>query len=271
MKRKISPTIMCADFFELDKYIKTFEQQNIELLHIDIMDGSFVPNYTLGTDFIKALKQKTNIPLDIHLMINNPENKLDWFDFGENDYVSVHYESTPHIHKALVTIKKIGAKAMVALNPGTPINVIENLLDDIDAVLVMTVNPGFAGQQMVNSAIKKIKSLREYLDKQGYEHIEIEVDGNVSFENAKHMAEAGANIFVAGSSSVFSKKSTINENTDKLRKILIKNEKSEIKMDTELWYAKSNHIPVLGHRGICSKFPENTLVSFEAAISFELG
>ena len=267
MKRKISPSVMCVDFFELDKYIKTFEQQNIELLHIDIMDGSFVPNYTLGTDFIKALKQKTNIPLDVHLMINNPENKLDWFDFGENDYVSVHYESTPHIHKALVTIKKTGAKAMVALNPGTPINVIENLLDDIDAVLVMTVNPGFAGQQMVNSAIKKIKSLREYLDKQGYENIEIEVDGNVSFENAKHMAEAGANIFVAGSSSVFSKKSTINENTDKLRKILIENEESEIKMDTELWYAKSNHIPVLGHRGICSKFPENTLVSFEAAIN----
>ena len=219
MKKKISPSVMCADFFELEKSIRTFEANNIDLLHIDIMDGGFVPNYTLGTDFVKALKRKTNIPLDIHLMIERPENKLDWFEFGENDYVSVHYESTPHIHKALTAIKGRGAKSMVALNPGTPINVIENLLDDIDAVLVMTVNPGFAGQRLVGATLKKIKRLREYLDKEGYENIEIEVDGNVSFENAKLMREAGANIFVAGTSSVFSKEATIDENIDKLNKI----------------------------------------------------
>ncbi|MBQ9975748.1 MAG: ribulose-phosphate 3-epimerase [Clostridia bacterium] len=220
MKKKISPSVMCADFFEFEKSIRTFEANNIDLLHIDIMDGGFVPNYTLGTDFVKALKRKTNIPLDIHLMIERPENKLDWFEFGENDYVSVHYESTPHIHKALTAIKGRGAKSMVALNPGTPINVIENLLDDIDAVLVMTVNPGFAGQRLVGSTLKKIKRLREYLDKEGYENIEIEVDGNVSFENAKLMREAGASIFVAGTSSVFSKEATIDENIDKLNKIL---------------------------------------------------
>lgn len=220
MKRKISPSVMCADFFELEKSIRTFEANNIDLLHIDIMDGGFVPNYTLGTDFVKALKRKTNIPLDIHLMIERPENKLDWFEFGENDYVSVHYESTPHIHKALTTIKGRGARAMVALNPGTPISAVENLLDDIDAVLVMTVNPGFAGQRLVGSTLKKIKRLREYLDKEGYENIEIEVDGNVSFENAKLMREAGASIFVAGTSSVFSKEATIDENIDKLNKIL---------------------------------------------------
>ncbi len=220
MHNKISPSIMCVDFFELDRYIKTFEHENIDLLHIDIMDGSFVQNYTLGTDFIKAIKHKTNIALDIHLMINKPENKLNWFDFGENDYVSVHYESTPHIHRALNMIKERGAKPMVALNPGTPISIIENLLDDIDAILVMTVNPGFAGQKLVKSTLKKIKSLREYLDREGYENIEIEVDGNVSFENAKLMMESGANIFVAGTSSVFSKESTLNKNIEKFKEIL---------------------------------------------------
>lgn len=211
---------MCVDFFELGKYINIFERQNIDLLHIDIMDGSFVPNYTLGTDFIKALKRKTNIPLDIHLMIEKPDTKIDWIEFGENDYVSVHYESTPHIHKALTAIRNKGAKAMVALNPGTPITVVENLLDDIDAILIMTVNPGFAGQKLVQATLKKIRKLREYLDAEGYGHIEIQVDGNVSFENAELMSKAGANIFVAGSSSVFSKTDTLESNIEKLRAVI---------------------------------------------------
>lgn len=219
MNKKISPSIMCAPFFELSKCIEEFENNGIELIHIDIMDGDFVPNYTLGTDFIKALKSKTKIPLDIHLMINNPESKLDWFDFGEDDYVSVHYESSPHLHRAVSAIKAKGAKAMVAINPATPINVLESILDDIDGVLVMTVNPGFAGQKLVASTLKKIKALREYLDECGYEHIEIEVDGNVSFENAKLMSEAGANIFVAGTSSVFSKNASVSENIVKLREM----------------------------------------------------
>ncbi len=220
MQSQISPSMMCVDFFELDKYIRIFEEQNIEYLHIDVMDGSFVPNYTLGTDFIKALKDKTNIPLDIHLMIENPESKLVWFSFGTDDYVSVHYESTPHIHRALAAIKARGAKAMVAINPGTPIYVIENLLDDIDAVLVMTVNPGFAGQKLVEATLKKIQNLRAFLDEKGYTHIEIEVDGNVSFENAVRMRRAGADIFVAGSSSVFAKDKTIEENIATLRNVL---------------------------------------------------
>lgn len=217
MNKKISPSIMCAPFFELDKCVKEFEANNIELIHVDIMDGSFVPNFTLGTDFIKVLKSHTNIALDIHLMINNPENKLDWFTFGEGDYVSVHYESTPHLHKAITAIKAKGAKAMVAINPATPFSVLENILDDIDAVLVMTVNPGFAGQKLVKSTLKKIKALRKYLDENDYQHIEIEVDGNVSFDNAKLMNEAGANIFVAGTSSIFSANASMAENISKLR------------------------------------------------------
>lgn len=211
---------MCADFFELDECISRFEKCGIDLIHVDIMDGSFVPNYTLGTDFIKALKRKTAIPLDIHLMVNNPESKIDWFDFGEGDYVSVHYESTPHLQRTLAAIKSRGAKAMVAINPATPINVLEWVLCDIDAVLVMTVNPGFAGQKMVPSTLKKISELRNYLDNAGYSNVEIEVDGNVSFENAKLMNDAGANIFVAGTSSIFSKTSGMEENIFNFKKTI---------------------------------------------------
>lgn len=217
MQKKISPSIMCADFFQLDKYIKAFEKCNIDMIHVDIMDGSFVPNYTLGTDFIKALKRKTEIPLDIHLMINNPENKLDWFEFDENDYVAIHCESTPHLHKAISAIKNRRAKAMVAVNPATPICALESILDDIDAVLIMTVNPGFAGQKLIKSVLKKITQLRNYLDKNGYEHIEIEVDGNVSFENAALMSKAGSNIFVAGTSSIFTKDLKLEDAINKLK------------------------------------------------------
>lgn len=220
MIKKISPSIMCVDFFELSKCISEFEECGVDLIHVDIMDGNFVPNFTLGTDFVKKLKSATKIPMDIHFMIENPESKISWFDFGENDYVSIHYEATRHLHKTITMIKEKGAKAMVALNPATPINVLESILDDIDAVLIMTVNPGFAGQKLIQSTLKKIKNLREFLDKNGYKNIEIQVDGNVSFENAKLMNEAGANIFVGGTSSVFSKELTIKENISKLRNIL---------------------------------------------------
>ncbi len=220
MNKKISPSIMCADFFELGNYIKQFEENNIELIHVDIMDGSFVPNFTLGTDFVKALKKNTDIPLDIHFMIDDPENKINWFDFGENDYVSVHCESTRHLHRAVSMIKEKGAKAIAAINPATPISQIDSILDDIDAVLVMTVNPGFAGQKLVRSTLEKIKQLRAYLDNSGYENTEIEVDGNVSFENAKLMSEAGANIFVAGTSSIFSKTIPMSKSIPQLRNVI---------------------------------------------------
>ena len=217
---KIAPSIMCAPMFELPKYVAEMEAFGIELIHIDIMDGSFVQNYTLGTNFVKELKGKTSIPLDIHLMIEDPESKLQWFEFGENDYVSVHYEATKHLNKALGMIRARGAKAMVAINPATPVSALDSVLDDIDAVLVMTVNPGFAGQKLVQSTLKKIKNLRQYLDNAGYSHIEIEVDGNVSFENAKLMHEAGANIFVCGTSSVYAKDTPVAENIQRFRDII---------------------------------------------------
>ena len=217
---KISPSVVCGDPFGLESFIRDCENNSIALLHIDVMDGDFVPNYALGTDFIKALKAKTKIPLDIHLMITDPEKKLDWFAFGENDYVAIHCESTPHLHKAIAAIKDRGAKAMVTINPATPISVLEYVLDDIDAVLVMCVNPGFAGQKLVESTIRKIKDVRRYFDERGYKHIEIEVDGNVSFENAKRMRDAGANIFVAGTSSVFNNEFSFAEGVRRLREAI---------------------------------------------------
>ena len=219
-KKQISPSLMCADLLNLGAELKLLEKAGIEYLHIDIMDGVYVPNYTLGTDFVKRVKAATSIPLDIHMMVENPGSKLDWFEFGEGDYVCLHIESEPHIQRALASIKARGAKPMVALNPGTPITAIEELLDVIDGVLIMTVNPGFAGQKLVPSTLSKITRMREYLDAHGYPDIEIEVDGNVSFENAKLMTEAGADIFVAGTSSIYAKGGDMFANAEKLRAII---------------------------------------------------
>ena len=220
MKSLISPSLMCADFLRLGDELKKLEKNGIEYLHIDIMDGEFVPNFQLGTDFIKQLKKGTSIPLDVHMMVKNPENKLDWIPFGEGDYVSVHYEACTHLQRALSMIRARGGKAMLALNPGTPLSVLEEVLPDLDAILVMTVNPGFAGQKLIPSTLDKIRRLRRYLDENGYGHVEIECDGNVSFENAKKMREAGANIFVAGSSSIYAKTGSFEENIAKLREAI---------------------------------------------------
>lgn len=208
---------MCADALNLGSTLKEFEKNGIEYLHIDIMDGAFVPNFTLGTDYCKILKNATSIPLDIHLMIEKPEERLDWFPIGEEDMVSVHAESTRHLQKVLKAIKDKGAKAYVALNPATPLCFLEEVLPDIDGVLVMTVNPGFAGQKLVPQTLDKIRRVRKMLDEAGKTDAEIEVDGNVSFENAEKMSAAGANIFVAGTSSVFKKGLTLDEGTKMLR------------------------------------------------------
>lgn len=213
----ISPSMMCVDFSDLKETIRTFERKDIDFLHIDIMDGEFVPNFTLGVDFCNKIREMTHIPLDLHLMIEKPENKLDWFAPCEGEILSVHAESTAHLQRVLTKIHSFHAKAYVALNPATSISVLENILDDLDGVLVMTVNPGFAGQKLVNSTIPKITRLRDFLDSRGYEHISIEVDGNVSFENAAVMRAAGADVFVAGSSSVFSKDAHVENNIDWLR------------------------------------------------------
>ena len=221
MDGQIAVSMMCADIMKLGETIKAFEENGIEYLHIDVMDGVFVPNLQLGVDYIKQLRKSSRIPLDIHLMITEPENKLEWFDIKEGEMVSIHYESTKHVQRALAVIKQKGAKAVLALNPATPLAVLEDCLPDIDAVLIMTVNPGYAGQPLVGQTLGKISRLRKWLDETGYGSIQIEVDGNVSFENAKKMRTAGADIFVAGSSSVFYKEMTLENAISKLRENII--------------------------------------------------
>ena len=217
MSGQIAVSMMCADILRLSETLENFKKNKIEYLHIDVMDGDFVPNLQLGIDYIKQLRKNSKIPLDIHLMINRPEDKLEWFDIQENEMVSIHYESTNHISRALAIIKDKGAKAVLALNPATPFYVLEDSLPDLDAVLIMTVNPGYAGQPLVKQTLDKITRLRKWLDDNGCDIIQIEVDGNVSFENAKKMRSCGAEIFVAGSSSVFFKDMTLDDAITKLR------------------------------------------------------
>lgn len=198
MTYKLAPSMMCCDLLNVREQIKMFEHQKIDVLHIDIMDGSFVPNIALGTCFVKQLKKETNIPLDLHLMIDSPERYINTYPIGEGDYVSIHFESTNHVQRALQAVKDKGAKPLVAINPATPIYAISEILDDIDGVLIMSVNPGYAGQKMVSRSIEKIKEMRRFLDENGRPDAEIEVDGNVSIENAIKMRKAGANILVLG-------------------------------------------------------------------------
>ncbi len=212
---------MCCDILKTEKTLATLKRLNVELLHIDIMEGVFVPNITLGTDYIKRLREITDIPLDIHLMITSPEAKLDWFDVRPGDTVSVHSEATPHIHRALMQIKERGAAAVLALNPGTPITSVPLVSDVIDGVLIMTVNPGYAGQKLIEPTLPKITALRELLNSLGANHVFIETDGNVSFHNAALMRKAGADTFVAGTASIFSSDMPMDDALIKLRQAII--------------------------------------------------
>jgi len=220
MNVKISPSIMCIDFKHLSESIKKLEDVGVEYLHFDIMDGNFVPNFTLGPDFMKSVREITNIPFDIHLMIEHPERHLELFDIRPGDLVSIHQESTFHIQSTLQKIKDYGAKASVALNPATPIYTVEDVLDDIEVVLIMTVNPGFAGQKLVPASFKKIMRMKKFLIDSGYAKIEIEVDGNISCENAKKMRAIGADIFVAGTSSLFVKGKNLIVSAGELRRCI---------------------------------------------------
>ena len=198
MKNLIAPSMMCCDLLNVKQQLEELEKGHTDLLHIDIMDGQFVPNIALGACFVKQLKETSKIPLDVHFMVESPERLLSMYPIGEGDYVSIHYESTKHLQRVLSLAKDTGAKVLLAINPATPIEVCIDVLDDIDGILLMTVNPGFAGQKMVPHSIDKIKRTRAFLDANGKTELEIQVDGNVSIANAIKMKEAGANIFVLG-------------------------------------------------------------------------
>ena len=217
-KAKLAPSVMCVSEWQgSEEVLKKLEEGGIELLHADVMDGVFVANLMLGTDSIKHLRKASPIPLDIHLMIEHPEDKLDWFGIQPGEYVSIHVESTKHLQRALAKVREYGAHPMVALNPATPLCMIEDVIADIDGVLLMTVNPGFAGQKLVPQTLDKISRLRKMLDDMGRQDVVIEVDGNVSFENGIKMRKAGADIFVCGTSSLFTKDGNLEENIVKFR------------------------------------------------------
>lgn len=217
MNYEIAASIMCLNALDMRPGIEALRENGVEYLHCDIMDGHFVPNLMLSTELIKTLKRETDMRLDIHMMAERPENMLPWFAMGENDIVSIHYESTPHVQRALGVIRDQGAIPALALNPATPLACIEEVLPDIGMLLIMTVNPGFAAQKLVPQTLDKVRRARKMLDERGLAHVPIQVDGNCSFENIPKMAESGANIFVVGSSSIFNPALTIEEGVRKIR------------------------------------------------------
>lgn len=219
----LAPSLMCISAWDSMKEMEEIQNCGAEFLHVDVMDGEFVPNLMLGTDAVRQLRKISSIPLDIHLMVERPEDKLQWFEPGPGEYVSVHVESTKHLQRAIDRIRACGAHPAVALNPATPLCMIEDVLGEVDAVLLMMVSPGFSGQKLTPHTIEKLARLRRKLDDAQLEHVRIEVDGNVSFETVGRMRAAGADMFVCGTSSIFAKSATIEQNAARLRRIIAAN------------------------------------------------
>lgn len=202
-KSEISASMMCSDLIDLKETLRIFEEEGVEHLHIDMMDGTFVPNFGLGVDYIRGLRELTDIPLDLHLMIKDPEYKYRWIGIQPTDTVSIHYESTFQVQRALDYLVPYGCKRFLAINPATPVSALEEVLDYVDGIHLLMVNPGFAGQKMVPSTIRKAQKVVDLLKREGREDITIEVDGNITPENGQKLRKIGASIFVAGTSAIF--------------------------------------------------------------------
>lgn len=198
MEIKIAPSILSADFSKLGEEIRSVEELGADLIHVDVMDGHFVPNITIGPLVVEAIKPYTKLPLDVHLMIEDPDRYIPSFVQAGADIITVHVEATRHLHRTLQLIRSHGVKASVALNPHTPVSMIEHVLTDLDMVLLMTVNPGFGGQKFIPNVLEKISELRRKLDAMDLHHVEIEVDGGINQEISRLVREAGANVLVAG-------------------------------------------------------------------------
>ncbi len=215
---KLAPSILSADFSRLLEHVKEVEDAGVEYLHVDVMDGHFVPNISFGAPVLMALKGKTNLFVDVHLMIENPDQYVESFVKAGADLLNVHIEACPHIHRTLQLIKSYGVKTGVTLNPGTPLSAIEEVLPYVDMVLIMSVNPGFGGQSYIESMTDKIARLRSMIDALGLE-IDIQVDGGIKLDNVKKVVDAGANIIVAGSAifNTESIKETVNAFRDAIK------------------------------------------------------
>ena len=194
---RIAPSILASDFSRLGEELRAVEQAGADWIHVDVMDGHFVPNLTIGPPVVEAVRQSTSLPLDVHLMIESPEKSLSQYASAGAHTIGVHAETCPHLHRTLAQIREHGARACAVLNPSTPAQAIESVLDDLDQVLVMTVNPGFGGQKFIASMMSKVSQIRDWIERRGLE-IEIEVDGGIGPETIGRAADAGANVFVAG-------------------------------------------------------------------------
>lgn len=220
MNGMLSPSLMCADMLNLKSEITALDNLGVEYVHLDFMDNKFVPNITLDASLIKAVKSVLkNMKRDIHIMAFEPQQYFDRMDIGKDDIVSVHYEACKDFHKVLEDIHNRGAKAFIAISPDTDASVINEFIDEIDGVLVMTVYPGFAGQPIVEGSFEKISKVRELIDCSKKDII-LEVDGHVSWDLCKKMRECGADLFVAGSSSVYSKEMNLDEAVNKMKQLI---------------------------------------------------
>ena len=195
---KISPSILSADFSRLGEDVQAVDRAGADYIHIDVMDGHFVPNITIGPLVVDALRKVTDKPLDVHLMIENPDLYIPDFAKAGADIITVHQEAVPHLHRTVQLIKSLGKKAGVSLNPATPAETLDVILDELDLVLIMSVNPGFGGQSFIPSALDKIRALRQRITERGLS-IELEVDGGVKIDNIREVVAAGADVLVAGS------------------------------------------------------------------------
>ncbi len=217
-KIKISPSILSADFSQLGNEIKRLEEGNADLIHVDVMDGHFVPNLTIGPPVIKVLRNYTKLPFDVHLMISPVHKYIKNFAEAGSDIITIHPEATKNLEESIVLIKKLNKKVGVSLNPNTEINVIESQLNNIDLVLIMSVFPGFGGQKFIPETIKKIKDLKEIKDKNNYS-FDIEVDGGINFSNSKDVVDAGANILVSGTTIFKENNGDIKKNIETLKSV----------------------------------------------------
>ena len=214
-KIKISPSILSADFTRLAEQVREAEEAQVDYLHVDVMDGHFVPNITIGPLVVKALRNVTELPLDVHLMIENPELYIEEFSKSGADIISVHQEATSHLHRTIQQIHDLGKKAGVSINPSTSVSTLEEIICEVDLVLVMSVNPGFGGQSYIHSCTDKIHKIRGMLDNCD-SSADLEVDGGVNVDTVKDVINAGANAFVAGS-AIFNYKNSVSENVSALR------------------------------------------------------